>query len=113
MGSFKREAISLNSVEEGQIPKGPVSFHLHDRAGLTSTQGASVTHFTSRLVWHHEDLLRCTLWLLGWVGPGGNWMAGLPGAEAEGGTSPLESRGGEVSGHLENVLAQALVINLQ
>ena len=112
MGSFKREAISLNSVEEGQIPKGPVSFHLHDRAGLTSTQGASVTHFTSRLVWHHEDLLRCTLWLLGWVGTCGNWMAGLPGAEAEGGTSPLESRGGEVSGHLENVLAQAL-INLQ
>ena len=113
MGSFKREAISLNSVEEGQIPKGPVSFHLHDRAGLTSTQGASVTHFTSRLVWHHEDLLRCTLWLLGWVGTCGNWMAGLPGAEAEGGTSPLESRGGEVSGHLENILAQALVIYLQ
>lgn len=40
-------------------------------------------------------------------------MAGLPRAEAGGSTGPLESRGGEVSGHLENVLAQALVINLQ
>ena len=38
----------------------------------------------------------------------------LPRAEGRGGTGHLESRGGEVtSGHLENVLAQALVINLQ